>query len=130
MVRLVARRRQNIRRRAGRLRVLDQSPDLTKPRISPPGNNVVWTFTYALPLVMIRKAPAKSPAVRFWAETPWMSAAVTPLLEIVPPSGGHVGVPAGPGAAADPQSHKKIPPLTAGWAKWMCAMNAGLDSFE
>lgn len=53
-----------------------------------------------------------------------------PLLETVPPSGGQLGVPTGPGAVLDPHSHKKIPPLTAGWPKWMCAMNAGLDSFE
>src|SRR5712691_1900352 len=109
----------------------DQSPsDLTSPRISPPGKLVVWTFTYASPAARMLSAPAKSPADRFCPETAWMSAAVTPLRETVPPLAGHVGVPAGPGAAADPHSHREMPPLTAGWPKWMWAMNAGLDSAE
>src|SRR5260370_33672937 len=78
---------------------------------------------------MMLSAPAKSPADRFCPETAWMSAAVTPLRETVPPLAGHVGVPVGPGAAVDPHSHRETPPLTAGWPKWMWAMDAGLDSF-
>ena len=73
-------------------------------------------------------AASKLPAGTFCAATAWMSAAVTPLRDAVPPPAGQAGVPAGPGALAEPHSHRKIPPLTPAWPKWMWAMNAGLDS--
>src|SRR5258708_16694373 len=45
-----------------RLHGLDQSPDLTTPRISPPWKAAVWTFTYTTPPLVIRSTPPNSPA--------------------------------------------------------------------
>src|SRR5436189_257879 len=65
---------------------------------------------------MMRTKPAKSPGVTPWTAGPTTPAAVT-VPVTVPPPAGQVGVPAGPGLVAEPQSQTTMPPATPVWAR-------------
>jgi hypothetical protein len=81
------------------------------PRISPPGERLVWTFAYATPARIAAMTSSSSPDAICWPAGPMTCAAVI-VPVTTPDPGGQVGVPAGPGIAEVPHRNAMTPPFT------------------
>jgi hypothetical protein len=89
------------------------------PRISPPGQRVVWMFAYALPVCIAFRISANDPA-----SMPWSFGAVPgPITSAGPTSPSTVPEPFGHGVGfvLPPQRKNETPPATERWPKCTCA---------